>query len=72
MLISLRQAGVGFEDIAEEMYAKLGVKISPNVLVKRYQKTLDSFLLVSLCAFLNASCLSTYLPNCYRGDVMVN
>ena len=54
------------------MHTKLGVKISPNALVKRYQKTLDSFLLVSLYTLLNAhACLPTsltYLPNCYCGD----
>ncbi|KAK5655920.1 hypothetical protein OQA88_5055 [Cercophora sp. LCS_1] len=47
LLVTLRQAGVGFEDIALEMKAKFGVDVSANALVKRYQKTLDAYLLVS-------------------------
>lgn len=44
MLVRLREANMGFEQIAKEMHAKLGVTISPNALVKRYGKIVDSFL----------------------------
>ena len=47
MLVRLRQAGMGFDAISDEIHSKLGVRISSNALVKRYQKAVDAFLLVS-------------------------
>lgn len=46
-LVRLRQDGVGFEEISVQMKAKFGLEVSANALVKRYQKALDAYLLVS-------------------------
>ncbi|KAK0655075.1 hypothetical protein B0T16DRAFT_450817 [Cercophora newfieldiana] len=44
MLIKGRQAGQGFTEISNEMRVKLGVEISPNALVKRFQKIQETHL----------------------------
>ena len=41
MLKELRLACMTFRDISNEIYANLGVRVSPNALVKRYRKLQD-------------------------------
>jgi hypothetical protein len=38
LLLDLRDAGVGFSGISQEIQERLNVKVSPNALVKRYNK----------------------------------
>lgn len=47
MLIDLRRAGYKFPEISNEMRARHGVEISPNALVKRFQKIQELFLEVT-------------------------
>lgn len=47
MLKDLRLAGMGFTDISDEIYAKLGVRVSPNALVKLCQRPINSDFQVS-------------------------
>jgi len=47
MLIKARQAGLGFTEISAKMRVKHGVEISPNALVKRFQKVQGHYLGVS-------------------------
>lgn len=42
MLTQLRGASMGFNDISDQIYTKLSVRISPNKLIKRYQKIIHS------------------------------
>jgi len=53
ILVQRRAEGVGFNEIAEEIRQKTGVEVTRNALVKRYQKILDSYLVVS--SFLHIS-----------------
>ncbi|KAK5651309.1 hypothetical protein OQA88_12604 [Cercophora sp. LCS_1] len=42
-LVSLRQAGKGFAEISQEMRTRFGFEISPNALVKRFQKLQEQY-----------------------------
>jgi len=48
ILVRRRAEGIGFNHIADEISLKTGVKVTRNALVKRYQKILDSYLVVSI------------------------